>query len=230
VYRPPYSDLSAQRNMVDTVSCLQTLTAVNYPSTITGDFNLPHMDWNLVTGPCDNLYGPFSKFLHDSDFTQFVSSPTRGANILDIVLSNDPYLVSDCWIESPLGFNSSLSKASDRCSVYFNLHCGLSTSAAVPVDFMYRDCANAAYVGLNNYLAWNIDWQFVMVNSYDVNLYWNSFVHAMNAAIALFVPLKHKKSILTSRRWHNPHFIRQLFRKRLAAWQAHHRFDTTKAY
>jgi len=52
----------------------------------------------------------FSNFIHDGGFTQFVSSPTRGANILDIlVLSNDPYLVSDCWIESTLGFNSSLS-------------------------------------------------------------------------------------------------------------------------
>jgi len=37
--------------MVDIVSCLPTLTAVNYLSTIAGDFNLPHMDWNLVTGP-----------------------------------------------------------------------------------------------------------------------------------------------------------------------------------
>jgi len=169
VYRPPYSDISAQRNMVDIVSCLQTLTAVNYPSTITGDFNLPHMDWNLVTGPCDNLYDPFSNFILDGGFSQFVSSFTRAANILDIVLSNDPYLVSDCWIVSPPGFNSSLSKPSDHCSVYFNLHCGSSTSAAVPVDFVYRDFANADYVGLNNYLAF-ISLQFVMVNSYDVNL------------------------------------------------------------
>jgi len=111
--------------------------------------------------------------------------------------------------------------------IYFNLHCGLSTSAAVSEDFVYRDFANADYVGLNNYLA-SIDWQFVMVNSYDINLYWNSFVHAMNAAIALFVPLKHSKFVPTSRRRHYPHFIRQLFRKRLAAWQAYRRFDTTK--
>ena len=122
VYRPPYSDLSAQRNMVDIVSCLQTSTAVNYPSIIIGDFNLPHMDWNFITGPCDSLYDPFSNFIHDGGFTQFVSSPTRAANIFDIVLSNDLYLVSDCWTECPLGFNSSLSKPSDHCSVYFNLH------------------------------------------------------------------------------------------------------------
>ena len=229
VYRPPYSDMIAQQSMADSVACLQILMAVNYPCIIAGDFNMPDIDWNLISGPNDNLYTPFIDFLHDVGLTQFVTTPTRGAHILDIVLSNDNYIVSDCWTESPLGFGGPHSRPSDHSTVQFNIHCGFSTSASNIDNFVFRDYTNADYVGLNNYLS-SVDWQSLLVNSYDVNVYWNNFMYAVNYAIDMFVPLKQATSLSTKQKRKYPYFIRQLFRKRHAAWRLYRRFKNDKAY
>jgi len=229
VYRPPYSDGHAQSIMTDILSCLQELTAVSYPTIIAGDFNLPNIDWSNISGPNDMFCSPFIDFVNDAGLTQFVTSPTRGDHVLDILLSNDTYIVSDCWVESPLGFNSIHSKSSDHNTVHFNIHCDAASFTDDCDDFVYRDFANADFLALNNYLL-SVDWQLMLVNSNDVDVYWNNFMCIMNTAIDMFVPLKHTKSIPSKWRHRYPYFIRQMFRKRHAAWKAHRRFKSTKLY
>jgi len=102
--------------------------------------------------------------------------------------------VSDCWVESPLGFNSVCSKCSDHSTVHFNIHYVTPQTSTDHDDFVYRDYASAEYAALNNYLL-SVDWQSLLVNSYDVNMYWNNFMCVMNTAVATFVPLKHAKSL-----------------------------------
>ena len=41
-----------------------------------------------------------------------------------------------------------------------------------------------------------VDWQALLVNSYDINMYWNNFVYAIDSAVAMFVPLKYTKIII----------------------------------
>ena len=61
---------------------------------VTGDFNLPNIDWssNSVVGStyplelCNMLIDTFG-------FTQMVDSPTRGNNILDLFATNRPGLI-----------------------------------------------------------------------------------------------------------------------------------------
>jgi len=227
VYRPPHNDQSAQQYINDTVACLRVLTEVNHPCIIAGDFNLPGIDWNFLSGSNSCLCAPFIDFVQDAGLYQFVTSATRGEHILDIVLSNDPFLVSDCWIDIPFGFDSPHSKPSDHNTVHFSIHCGLSTSSDAPGDFVYRDYAHADYIGLNNYLS-SVDWQALLVNSYDINMYWNNFVYAIDSAVAMFVPLKYTKSLSIKQRRKYPYFIRQLFRKRHAAWRLYHRFGSAQ--
>jgi len=45
----------------------------------------------------------------------------------------------------------------------------------------------------------------------------------------MFVPLKHTKSLSSKQRRKYPYFIRQLFRKRHAAWRLHRRAGSAQA-
>jgi len=137
--------------------------------------------------------------------------------------------VSDCWIDAPFGFNSSHSKPSDHNTIHFNIHCGLSVSSDTPDDYVYRDYVHADYTGLNNYLS-SVDWQALLVNSYDINVYWNNFMYAIDSAIAMFVPLKRTKSLSIKQRRKYPYFIRQLFRKRHAAWRLYSRVGSAQVH
>ena len=64
VYRSPCSDITA---VMDIVECLRILSAVTYPSTIVGDFNLPHINWNDLSAPSDRIYSPFIEFVNDRE-------------------------------------------------------------------------------------------------------------------------------------------------------------------
>jgi len=44
------------------------------------------------------------------------------------------------------------------------------------------------YVDFNEYLL-SVDWQAVLVNSYDVNIYWDNFMEVINSALEMFVPV-----------------------------------------
>ena len=65
---------------------------------ITGDFNLPNIDWDLLS-VTDNAY-PLNicNLLIDAinlgGFSQLVDTPTRGNNILDLFATNRPSLVN----------------------------------------------------------------------------------------------------------------------------------------
>jgi hypothetical protein len=109
--------------MLDLVSCLRFLSAVTYPTVISGDLNLPCLDWSSVTGPENGIYIPFVELVNELGLVQFVDFPTRCNNILDVILSNDAYLVCDCTVEPPIGFINGISKPSDHNMISFKLHC-----------------------------------------------------------------------------------------------------------
>jgi len=50
---------------------------------------VPCIDWNLISGPNDNLYTLFIDFLHDVGLTQFVTTLTSGAHLQVLVNSYD---------------------------------------------------------------------------------------------------------------------------------------------
>ena len=69
---------------------------------IMGDFNHGHIQWNSLesTGSEDQQ---FLFLIQDSFLTQHVLEPTRGENVLDIVLSSQKELVDNVKILEPLG-------------------------------------------------------------------------------------------------------------------------------
>ena len=72
---------------------------------VTGDFNLPKIDWSSTTvgGNCQGQ--TLIDLLHDDFLTQLVRTPTRldiktgKNNILDLVLSTHP----DCIVDLTVG-------------------------------------------------------------------------------------------------------------------------------
>ena len=81
---------------------LRRLRIVNSHVLIVGDMNFPGYDWeNGCLKPNCNyptLTYQFVDLLDDLSLTQLVTRPTRGNNTLDLVITNNPSLVTACRV------------------------------------------------------------------------------------------------------------------------------------
>ena len=101
-YRPPSNDVSAEIYMNDMCRCIRQFQNVNYPVTILGDVNCPHIDWSnnimLQTSPVQQLLLELSTELA---LHQLISSATRDQNLLDVLLCNDLLSILDLSVNVP---------------------------------------------------------------------------------------------------------------------------------
>ncbi len=90
IYRPPRQQRTDDTAIYEEIqSNIRIINAV-----IVGDFNCPNINWNSMHG-----YQNGSRLIEkveDSFLSQVVTQPTRGNNILDIILTTDTDLISDC--------------------------------------------------------------------------------------------------------------------------------------
>jgi len=117
VYRPPEFNTIGRDYMRSLYDCLCFLSDTKHTVIIVGDFNLPHIDWSKITAPADYIHSSFLQFCNNYGFTQFVDAPTRDDNVLDLVLSNDLYILSSIDVAEPFS-------NSDHCVVHFSLVLG----------------------------------------------------------------------------------------------------------
>ena len=70
---------------------------------LVGDFNLKNVDWNnrLILNN-SNDYELFWDIVSDNFLIQMVSQPTRGNNVLDLVLTNNSDMVCDVEAGEPI--------------------------------------------------------------------------------------------------------------------------------
>ena len=88
VYRSPNSTSANDQILFDIVNI-----ASNHETIIMGDFNYPDISWaNDVSGTKGR---DFHGLLQDTFLHQHVLFPTRGDNILDLVVSSDPDIIRD---------------------------------------------------------------------------------------------------------------------------------------
>ena len=114
-YRPPDTDLNYLKEFKNTLQLIQNNNKFDQ-LIICGDFNLPHIDWS--TGSATNndlIHNHFTKTVKDNYLWQLVNSPTRGDNILDLILTNTPNIVSNVQ-----GFDDILD--TDHKLVSFNIN------------------------------------------------------------------------------------------------------------
>ena len=122
VYRPPDSPagefdklLSSMQMKIDEISNNNRVPDMH----ITGDFNLPTIDWEFGTVPLGDSEEKLMKFVDTNFLTQVIRDPTytRSQNILDIVLTNKPQYVVE--------INTTTTTLSDHKLVEVVLGCNL---------------------------------------------------------------------------------------------------------
>jgi len=65
------------------------------------DFNLPSIDWSGVPDSCYPKPKKFLTIFSDNGCVQLIDSPTRGKAFLDLVLTNDPLIISNVTVSAP---------------------------------------------------------------------------------------------------------------------------------
>jgi len=226
VYRPPEFNKLGRDNMRLLKDCLMFLCNTKDTVFIIGDFNLPCINWESSDSPDDQLHSVFLEFCLKSGFNQFVTEPTLGDHVLDLVLSNDKLIVSDLKVTCPFSNG-------DHCMVYFNLL--LNSNSNEPFSdnsHIYYDFSKGDYGAINDAL-YNHPFNntIVQANSIDNVCFsdsaddvWKKFVEPLNIAFESFIPVK---STITRGntpskqiKYHPPH-IRRAIKLKSACWKAY---------
>ena len=106
-YRPPCSnrDPEGLKYISDLCDCIQYLYPINGTVIICGDFNFPNIDWsvdNCIKQSNFSCTGVFLNLFYNNGLKQFVNSPTRLDNLLDLVLCNDANCIMVWILKSPV--------------------------------------------------------------------------------------------------------------------------------
>lgn len=81
----PMEDLELYNSLQETLNSDETIIA--------GDFNLPRIDWNFNTSEAQDSQR-LLEFMDDNFLTQYVREPTRGNNILDLIIATTENLIT----------------------------------------------------------------------------------------------------------------------------------------
>ncbi len=222
VYRAPNSGTEYINLLCDYICYLCRCA---YPCIFVGDFNFPDFVWpkNLNLGlPSFKENNGFFNCLVYNSLLQLVNFPTRGQNILDLLLCNAPEIIFD--LRPTLPFS-----VSDHNGFIFSFH--------VDRRSRYKECETTIntfdlrnlkhfkidYCAINNAL-FRINW-FLLFGLCDVNGMWNIFINALKHIIFTYSTFMGS----AQKRAKYPAHIRRLQRFKLYAWRNRHR-DGLKNY
>ena len=106
VYRPPDCPTTSFRKALDNLQAfIDDIGDETHDIYITGDFNLPNLDWDTIT--VDTSLGKTGReaaeslleFMSRNFLSQVISQPTRGQNILDLVLTNRVHYICETKVD-----------------------------------------------------------------------------------------------------------------------------------
>ena len=107
VYRPPDATAASFSKLLDSFTyVIENCAPSDYDLFVTGDFNLPQVDWETLQiqsgGTSDsNLSAQYLlRFMSTHLLSQMVTTPTRGSNVLDLIMCNNDRLVCDVSCEA----------------------------------------------------------------------------------------------------------------------------------
>ena len=108
-----------------------------------------------------------------------VSDPTRGANILDLVLTSDTFLLTNVVVGEPFS-------TADHSKVTFSLNIGVKSPKSYPTRYDY---SRADWSGMKDFIC-AIDFETLLENANDVNEMSEIFCHFLQYAMYLYIPKK----------------------------------------
>jgi len=175
-----------------------------------GDFNLPQIDWSSLDNGPDLLSNSLVDCMQENALVQYVSDPTRGSNILDLVFTNDPFLLRDVNVNAPL-------RTSDHDRVDFKLNF-CSTVFLKQNDKVFTDYSAVNWDSFNEHLR-NIDWSCIYSGvANDGNERWSTFASTFHNVILQFAPTTIKQVRKSAARSYPCH-IRKLISKKAFLWK-----------
>ena len=176
VYRPPAQNSNIDNELYEQIS---DICNVNN-AVIFGDFNLPVTEWGGILNSHSG-HELYSNIL-ESSLCQHIREPTRGQNILDIVLSTDDNQISNVDIGPEFS-------TSDHRTVSFDIDYNITQQnnnyEKVP-DFQRAD-----FEKLRRILE-NTDWSEIS-RIQDVEEAWNMFIDILTRAISECVPMRDRR-------------------------------------
>ncbi len=197
VYRPPHQLIDDDTKLYNEVSEL----IGDKITVILGDFNC-HVNWNDRTGDAEGRR--VIDFADEAFLTQWVTEPTRGKNVLDLVFTTEDDLVSSLTVDEPLG-------GSDHNLIRFSLR---APKIRVKVQQHSRpDLRREDFNGLRKGVC-----EMHLNLEQSVNESWCSFKDHFMVQQTLFVPSKKVGSPLSQPKW----FTREIaatIRKRKIAYR-----------
>ena len=181
---------------------------------IFGDFNLPTIDWSEPNNCTQAKDRAFVDFCSDRSLYQINVEPTRGTNVLDLVLTDDPLLVSRLNVGPPLG-------KSDHCSILVNialLSCSVfNTHVNNVANVIKRSWHEVDWGAFSEYVT-SIDWSIVYNGCVSANDFWKAFSDCLNDCCDYFVPVK-CISVFNNKKLGQSKRITNLQAKRLKLWK-----------
>lgn len=175
-YRAPSRDSDYCDNLHSVLLNIQGL----YPKAqflIFGDFNFPDIDWVNYTTSGSNDAKKFLDNCLNFNLIQVVNQPTRGDNILDLVLTSSPELIEN--VDSVPGL-------SDHNILLIELSIPVLTRN--PTIKTIRDFNKADYVAINQHLSSFYQTYAENFFSRSVEENWLLFKNKINSLTEQFVP------------------------------------------
>ena len=178
---------------------------------LVGDFNYPRINWDEldVSGEGE----AFLDIVQDNFLCQHVTQATRGANILDLVISSEEELVSNLKIGPSIG-------GSDHSSIDFILNLELPGREQPNLGLDYR---KADYAAISKELG-EIDWNG-RFRERDANEMWLEFVMVIEQLKEKHVP-RFRRNRRRKQKWMDYRACKAV-KKKYKAWK---RFTDTPEY
>lgn len=178
---------------------------------ICGDFNHRTIDWDRLHSQAEGR--KFLDLTLDNFLVQHVKEPTRGENILDLVLTSDENMVECLQVREPFG-------TSDHNVITFELICSVEMQNWKQEYYDYR---HGDYKGMCKYLK-DVRWD-TLLEGIEVNEMWDVFRETLNEAVSLFVPKKVRKKNNKPLWWNRR--VQRARKNKLMLWQ---RYQDSKTY
>ena len=176
IYRPPAQPVPTDREIYEQISEICN----NEDTVLMGDFNLPVQKWGEQIN-CHNGQDLYAN-LQESSLTQLVHSPTRGNNILDLVLTTNSDLIENLIVDEEFS-------KSDHRAITFNLK--FKSKKSNISNEKIPDFRRANFQKLSEILA-GTDWSHLN-NINDVNAQWRFFTETYVKAVQESIPFKKRR-------------------------------------
>jgi Reverse transcriptase (RNA-dependent DNA polymerase)/Endonuclease-reverse transcriptase len=198
-----------------TMTYLRVVWNITHTSLITGDINMPDFKWSPLHVPGGYRYQALHQVITDLGCYQLNLNPTRGNNILDVLLCDEPIIVSNLVSTAPFG-------NSDHDCLEFTIILVAPTNNLATNSGLMRSTLDWPKTDWNAFrmYCYNLSWASLL-SCGSSNECWSSFYNALLAGVDQFVPTKWRTVHPVPSKYRVSRSVRNLRIKKVLLWRAY---------